>query len=257
MNHHDPQLRDALTWAAQHRNTSKELKRDTQRALRLLDDANMLHATIVNDNATAVAGLRDAERTALQLLCDKPTRDNARAIVDLQQQNDDATQLQLRETRAAEHAAAQARATGGRVFHDHVLTLLQLVAVDRCDNVTACGDDAVAAVVRNVWRRLHFAWHPYVDDMLVMPHQFSSEQAAPQSHHLPLTWSALEPANYRASLAWYWQQIAAGNIELVNMPLTRADRQRGLQPGSRGTCVRITAAVDTLPAVPPPARLRA
>jgi len=248
MTSHDPPLRDALTWAASHPKASKELKRDAQRALRLLDDANLLHATIVNDNAASVAGLRDAEQTALQLLCDKPTRDNARAVVELQRQNDDATQLQLRETRAAERAAAHARTACGRVFSDQVLALVQLVAVDRCDDITACGSDAVLPVLRDVWRRLNFAWHPHVDDPLMLPPQF--HQGSALAHHLPLTWHAVDPATYRASLAWWWQQLAAGNFEMVARPLTRIERQRGVQPGTRGTCVRITTTVDVLPAVP-------
>lgn len=257
MTNYDPQLRDTLHWAARHDDTSKELKRDALHAVRLIDDAEHLHAAIVNDNATTVAELRDAERLALQLLCDKPTRANARAVVDLQQQNDSATQLQLRETRAAERAAAQARATGSQVFHDHVLTLLRLVAIERVRDVTACGDDAVQPIVRNVWRRLQFTWYPQTDDMLLLPHQFHSEPRNPQSYHLPLTWSAQDPQAYRASVAWCWQQIAAGRFERVDKPLTKTDRKRGLLPGAHGKCVRITANVDLLPAVPPPARLRA
>lgn len=242
MTTHDPQLRDALTWVAQHRDAGTELKRDAKRALRLLDDAELLLAGIVNDNATAVAGLRDAERAALTTLCDAPTRDNVAVLVELRRTYDDTQALQLRKVHAAEHATNHARHFSVRVFSQHVDALLHLVALERCADVDACGTNAVPEHVRFAWSRLTVQYHPDLDELLLLTPQFRGTTRCPQRQHLPLTWLTTERESLRRKFAWCWQQIAAGNAKRVSVPLTLADRQRGARPGSLGTCLQLVAA---------------
>ncbi|MBM4210287.1 MAG: hypothetical protein FJ187_06995, partial [Gammaproteobacteria bacterium] len=104
MNHNDPTLHSTLTWIAAHGNASKELRRDAKATQAHVDDATALHAQIVDDNRTNLVRLRQTEQAALQELCDKPTRDNVRTVVDLRQLYDDTQARQLREVIAAEHA---------------------------------------------------------------------------------------------------------------------------------------------------------
>jgi len=245
MNHNDPTLHSTLTWIAAHGNASKELRRDAKATQAHVDDATALHAQIVNDNRTNLVRLRQTEQAALQELCDKPTRDNVRTVVDLRQLYDDTQARQLREVIAAEHAAGVAWNATAQLFRQHNDELLQLVAVERCTDFGK--DDALSPAARDVWRRLDYQWHPSLDELLQLNPGFRGQSYCPQRKHLPLTWSAKEPAALRKALQWCWQQIAEGHVRRVNVPLTRQQRDNGVQPGSKGTCLRLTADTDTAP----------
>lgn len=247
----DPQLTTALTWCADNADAKSALRRDTRQALAALGAAQHLYDATQKANSSELVKLQDEHRAALAALVDTPTRDNARKVSDLVAQLDDTQVRQVRDLRTAEHALAQARHRAGRVFATHVLELLRMVAQVRCKDVTACGDDAVPDVVRDVWRRLMFRWHPnWNTEVLMLPAAFGNLPMTAHRQHLPLTWHATDPDTYRASLAWVWQQLAAGNFQEVHVPLDKASRLRGRAPGSLGTCVRITTDPDTLPAVP-------
>lgn len=245
MTTHDPTLRSTLQWIAMNGNASKELQRDAKSTQAHVDDATALHAQIVDDNRTNLQRLRQTEQAALQQLCDEPTRDNVLTVVDLRQLYDDTQARQLREVIAAEHAATVARHSTVALFRRHNDELLQLVAVERCSDFAKV--DAVSTVARDVWVRLNFQWHPSLDSLLLLTPEFRGQPHCPQRKQLPLTWSPREPAALRKTLQWCWQQIAAGNVERVNVPLTRQQRDDGATPGSTGTCLRITADTDTAP----------
>jgi hypothetical protein len=244
-------LRAELEWCADHAHHDSGLKRATVARLRQLDQAARLHADVLDDNGTQLTELKLRQQNALQALLGNPTRDTLRTVSDLVATLDDTTQRQLRDVRAAERALNAARNTAARVFVDHVDDLVQLVAVERARDLTACGDDAVPDVVHDVWQRLDFAWHPTWDDALVLPGEFRRLPFTARRRHLPLTWAADNETQLLAALAWVWQALAAGDFERVAVPLTLADRQRGMLPGSRGTCLRITADPGLLPHVPP------
>jgi hypothetical protein len=250
MRHTEPQLRDALTWCTDNTLASVELRDAAARRLRVLDTANRLHENVVHANSDELLALKHDHQQALVQLVDDPTSDNLRAVSDLVLHLDVTKQRQLRDVRAAEYAVNQAGAVAGQITRDYHDEILQLVAAARCVDVTACGDDAVQPTVRWVWNRLQFRWHPRFDDTLTLPQQFHAQPFTASRHHLPITWHELDSADYRASVAWVWQQIAAGNFERVPMPLTLDQRKQGMQPGALGNCVRITSDVDVLPRVP-------
>ena len=245
MKHNDPTLHSTLHWIATNGNASKELRRDAKATQAHVDDATALHALIVDDNRANLQRLRETEKAALKQLCDKPTRDNVRSVVDLRQLYDDTKARQLREVVAAEHAASVAWNATAQLFRQHNDELLQLVAAERCDDFGK--DDALTPAARDVWCRLDFQWHPSLDELLQLHPGFRGQSYCLQRKHLPLTWSPNEPATFRNVLQWCWQQIAQGNLQRVNVPLTRQQRDNGVQPGSNGTCLRITADIDTAP----------
>ena len=255
MKHTDPQLRAALTWCSDNTTATAQLRTDAARHLRVLDTAHRLHANVVHANGDELVALKHDHQQALAQLVSDPTSDNLRNVSDLVLTLDVTKQRQLRDVRAAEYAVNQATSAAGQIVKVHHDELLQLVARERCADVTACGDDAVQPVVRWVWDRLHFRWHPRFDETLVLPQQFYAQPFTASRHHLPITWRELDSADYRASVAWVWQQIAAGNFERVPMPLTLDQRKQGMQPGALGNCVRITSDVDVLPHVPAAKRL--
>lgn len=247
MTTNDPGLRNIITWLTTHSDATKDLRRDAKDALQNYDDATALHAQIADDNTANLARLRDAELAALKELCDEPTRDNVRTVVDLRQLYDDTQARQLREIRAAEYATNVARHSTAHLFSHHTDALLHVIAVERCRDVSACGDDAVPQVVRDTWAKLNYQWHPSLDEVLLLNTAFRGSHQCPQRKHVPLTWAKHEPVALRKTLQWIWQQVAAGEVRRVNTPLTRQQRNQGLQPGSNGTCLRLTADLEVSP----------
>lgn len=249
--HEHRQLLDLLTWCAGNGDATTQLRQTCNTRLRVLDSALNLHHNVVSSNGDELMQLKQRQHDALQALATDPTHDNLRDVSDLVASLDTTQQRQLRDVRAAERAVQAAHGAAGRVFVEHTDDLVQLVALERARDLTACGDDAVTATVRALWQRLHFRWHPHFDELLVLPQQFRSQPFTATSRHLPLTWADTDRADYRAAVAWVWQSLAAGDFERVNVPLTLADRQRGMAPGAHGTCLRITSDPSDLPSVPP------
>lgn len=249
--HEHRQLLEALTWCAESSDATTQLRQTCNTRLRVLTSALNLHHNVISGNGDELVQLKQQQHEALQTLATDPTRDNLREVSDLVASLDNTKQRQLRDVRAAERAVNEAHGAAGRVFVEHTDELVQLVALERARDLTACGDDAVPAIVRAVWRRLHFTWHPHWDELLMLPHQFRAQPFTATSRHLPLTWADTSRADFRAAVAWVWQSLAAGDFERVNVPLTLADRRQGMAPGSRGTCLRITSNPSDLPRVPP------
>lgn len=239
--HEHRQLLDALTWCIETSDATTQLRQTCNTRLRVLNSALNLHRNVVSSNGDELVQLKQRQHEALQALATDPTHDNLRDVSDLVASLDSTKQRQLRDVRAAERAVSEAHGAAGRVFVEHTDELVQLVALERARDLTACGDDAVPAIVRSVWQRLHFRWHPHFDELLALPQQFRAQPFTATSRHLPLTWAETASADFRAALAWVWQSLAAGHFERVNFPLTLADRQRGVAPGAHGTCLRITA----------------
>lgn len=249
--HEHRQLLDLLTWCSDNGDASQQLRQTCNARLRMLTAAVKLHGNVVQANADELVQLRQRQDDAQRALAGDPTHDNLRNVSDLVANLDATQHRHLRDVRAAERAVHTTQHQAGHVFVEHVDELVQLVALERASNLTACGGDAVPGIVRDVWRRLNFAWHPHWDEMLVLPQQFRMQPFTATSKHLPLTWADTDRADYRAAVAWVWQSLSAGDFERVNVPLTLADRQRGMSPGERGTCLRITSSPSDLPRVPP------
>lgn len=254
MTTHDTELRTVLDWCATHHDASTALKRDAKRCRQQLDAATHTLTQLVSDNDSELHTIRARQNDALRALLDEPTRGNVRNVSDTIALLDDTQQRTLREVRAAEQAAVHARHQASTALQSHWRDLLHLVATERCRNVTACGNDAVPTEVHWAWRLVNFRWHPTWDDALHLPAKFYVQPFSATARDLPLTWNRDEPATYRASVAWVWQQVAAGNCAAVSVPLRPAERSRGLRPGTHGACLRVTSQVEHLPQVPPATR---
>lgn len=250
-------VRTALHWCADNTHATVELRAAAATRLRVLDTARRLHDNVLNGNRSELVALKQQHHDALRALVAEPSHDALREVSDLVAGLDATQQRQLRDVRAAEYTLNSAHDAARRVFASHVDELVHLVALERANDLTACGDDAVPDVVKWVWRHLNFAWHPHWDETLALPYRFRAQPFTATRKHLPLTWADTDDANVRASVAWVWQALAAGDFERVNVPLTLADRQRGMSAGSHGTCLRVTSDVTTLPTVPTRPRIAA
>jgi len=111
---------------------------------------------------------------------------------------------------------------------------LTWVARYRTIDIHAVGLDAVPVEVRNIYKELAILWSPRIDPSLDLDiFRFANNTAI----RLPLTWGYDFTDLERASLAWWWLQVADGNIRVLS-----DIRDNGK--------IRITKAVDVLPSVP-------
>jgi len=102
------------------------------------------------------------------------------------------------------------------------------VAVQRCNDLTACGE-VLPIEVETIWAKLDIRIHKWIDG-LTMP----AEQMK-----LPLIYWSNEPENYRASVAWIWQDLAQNRFRFV--PISKTDTRPSL---------KLLGDIDTLPVVP-------
>ena len=102
------------------------------------------------------------------------------------------------------------------------------VAVQRCRDLTACGE-VIPIEVETIWAKLDIRIHKWLDG-LTMP----AEQMK-----LPLIYWSNENENYRASVAWIWQDLAQNQFRFV--PISTKDPRPSL---------KLLGDIQALPAVP-------
>ena len=115
-----------------------------------------------------------------------------------------------------------------KFVEDNVSEFIGWVAVQRCKDLTACGE-AIPIEVETMWAKLDIRIYKWLEG-LTMP---------ADKMHLPLLYTINEPENYRASVAWVWQQLAEKQFKFV--PISKTDPRPS---------VRLLGDIDTLPAVP-------
>lgn len=145
----------------------------------------------------------------------------------------DDTQRANKRYRYAERIENRAASDLFMVTRTHRREIIAWVAAHRARNndiATQCGDVLPIPVLR-MWYRLSVLFDqpaPYGLDL----RQWETNG---RLHRLPVEWPQTWPTSVRASLAWWWRQIADGRYTVTNL-----DR------------LAITAAViDDLPRVPP------
>lgn len=115
----------------------------------------------------------------------------------------------------------------------HKADLFAWIAKRRNEQPTACGEiDTLPKELQNIYARLGILWLTPWQDGLTLG----------DSPRLPLIYHAAWSPEYRASLAWVWQQVLNGDIELVPHP-----RNKDKTP----TLYAPTRRVMSLPHVPP------
>lgn len=250
MRYANDQLVTAMQWCAKHHDFSKsrEAKQLLDARETMLEVIDELH----QDAKVSAIETREALNKAQRQLAANPTWQHAT----------DAADAQLRITTNRERCAAalrQAERALGVIStqSSHLLAgvevaaeLLPIIAAERCADVASCDKDAVSSETAMVWYSLRFDWHPrwqIDDDGLTLPHRLVSHANGSPSHHLPIIWSQWDNQRMRASLAWVWQQLAAGHFKIADMPTPKGSPK----PAQPRKCIKLTADFDgQLPKVP-------
>ena len=102
------------------------------------------------------------------------------------------------------------------------------VAVQRCKDLTACGE-VMPIEVETLWAKVDIRIHKWIDG-LTMP---------ANNMKLPLIYWANEPENYRASVAWIWQDLVQNHFRFV--PISTKDPRPSL---------KLIGDIEALPVVP-------
>jgi hypothetical protein len=115
-----------------------------------------------------------------------------------------------------------------KFVRDYVSEFIRWVAVQRCKDLTACG--AVLPIeVETMWQVLGIRIYKWVEGL----------QMPADKMNLPLLCWINDPENYRASVAWVWQQLAEKQFRFV--PISNTDPRPS---------VKLLGDIDTLPKVP-------
>jgi hypothetical protein len=209
------------------------------------DELQRLHADATN----AHAELRQhaGAQLAVGVVTGKGKPTAADLAKRLTQHRDELPQLelQLQVTRDA-HQTVRAALRG--LVTANVDHLLRWVAQHReAVGLTVCGN-VMPTPVKLMHALLDVPLDPRWDEQLQVPSTTTSTPVT-SSRQLPLEWAATDPQQVRASLAWVWQQLAAGNMRRVNVP-ARHYPNTGRRAGTPRVAVRLTQPVDVLPVVP-------
>lgn len=127
----------------------------------------------------------------------------------------DADRQQLeRQLRIVTGATTVVLGTLHRLLAANSQQLLRWVAQHReAAGLAVCGDVMPDAVLR-MHAALDVPLDPRWHESLDVP---ARHTPATSSRQLPLVWQATMPAKQRASLAWVWQQLAAGDVRWVSV----------------------------------------
>ena len=118
-----------------------------------------------------------------------------------------------------------------RIYTHNIAGLLRWVAQQRCKDLLAYGEVMPVEVV-HIYKQVVFRWYPTWDESLdISPQTFN---------RLPLNWHDTWTDTHRASLAWVFLQLAAGNFTYKPNP-----KQPNGEP-----VIRMTEVVTELPPVP-------
>lgn len=114
------------------------------------------------------------------------------------------------------------------IFKQFQNEFIRWVAVQRCKDLTACGE-VMPIEVETLWQRLDIRINKWVDGLELQPDKLT----------LPLLYWSNQAENYRASLAWIWRELANEQFKFV--PKSKTDQRPTL---------KLLGDIETLPKVP-------
>jgi hypothetical protein len=227
----------ALQYLQDDKTTSDAVQSAIKTALTAYERSEKLHNEQRQKNSALLLELRAAEKE----LCPQLVREyeNGKRV------NLDANVAQVELLRAA-WETAQIALTATTRAHNQVTNkvcglvlkpfadeLLQWVAQRRVTEPVTCGEiDALPAPVQLVYKMIQPTWRNDWEPALTLG----------TTTRLPLIYSAQWTEEYRASLAWVWEQVAQGNTHRVP-PL--------MDHNAPAVLLSPTHRVTTLPTVPP------
>ena len=238
----------ALQFLQDDKTTSDALQSAIKTTLTAYERSEKMHKEQQQKNSVLLSELRAAEKE----LCPQLVREyeNSKRV------NLDANVAQIELLRAA-WQTSQIAFTATTQAHNQVTNklcgyvlkpfadeLLQWVAQRRVTEPVTCGDiDALPAPVQLIHAMIQPTWR----------NDWESALTLETSTRLPLIYNAQWTVEYRASLAWVWQQVALGNIHKVP-PITKHNAPAVLlSPTHR---VMTLPTVPPVPAAPPQNRFR-
>ena len=250
MRYANDELVTALRWCSSHKDFSrsrdaKQMIETHSAALQLID---RLHQQTMQDAAQLKEHLRQMQ---LQLAAD-PSMKQIDETVDADlaiATNRERNAIALRHAERA-LGVISTRASQLIAGIEAAAELLPIIAAERCIDVAACNDDAMSRETLTVWRKMSFDWHPrwqIGEDELLLPHRLVGHGNCASHDRLPITWSQWDNERMRASIAWVWQQLAAGHFKIADVPALKGSPM----PDRPRKCIKLTADFDgQLPKVP-------
>ncbi len=226
--------RTALEYLSAARDLSPVLRKEIQSALNIYDlsiqllyESRQSLVTVINKLNTAT---NTAHKTVVKSLLENKKPNTEKLIAEIVELKLQVTAAQLHvKTSLQAFQMLKSHATG---FYTTALDeLLRWVAVQRATDLLGYGDVLPAAVL-HVYNSLQFRWYPtWADDLDLAPQEFN---------RLPLVWLSNWSDKHRASLAWVFNEVAAGHYKWVQVP----------QRKDPVMCLQLTNAIVTLPPVP-------
>jgi hypothetical protein len=123
----------------------------------------------------------------------------------------------------------------GGILTPHADELLLWIAKRRDSKPVLCGDvDTLPAPVQRIYKHIAPTWRSDWEPALALT----------TNHRLPLIYDAQWNAEYRASVAWVWTQVANGDVQKV-------PHQHDHRPNPPCVVLAPTRRVISLPTVPP------
>ena len=220
--------------------TSPSDLRDTAKTTLAAFDKSMKLSDLEQHTAnTTLQALRALEKETVPQLVDH-LRNGKRSTFDanvtqIEQLQTAWTTSQLRtKTVTLAHEQIVRQICGG-IIKPHADALLQWVAIRRDAQPVTCGEiDTLPAHVQRVYNLIIPQWRTDWELALNLPNV----------HRLPLIYDAKWNAEYRASVAWVWTQVAIGEIQKVPHSHDR-------RPNPPCVLLAPTRRVQSLPVVPP------
>jgi len=226
--------RTALEYLTAASDLPSVLRKEIKHALDVYDvSVKLLHEsyqTLADVTTKRNAAQNTAHKIVAKCLHENQKLNAEKLIAEIVELNARVAAAQLHvQTFTQANQTLKSQATG---FYTTALDeLLRWVAVQRAKDLLGYGDVLPAAVL-HVYNSLQFRWYPSWSDGL---------DIAPQElNRLPLVWLSNWADKHRASLAWVFSEIAAGNYKWVQVP-KRKDPV---------LCLQLTNAIVTLPPVP-------
>lgn len=226
--------RTALEYLSTAKDLSPVLRQEIENALNVYDVSVKLlqesHQTLSDVITKRNVAQNTAYKTVAKCLVENKKPNGEKLVAEIVELNARvaAGQLHVQLFTQTNHTL-KSHATG---FYTTALDeLLRWVAAQRAKDLLGYGDVLPAAVL-HVYNSLQFRWYPtWADGLDIAPQELN---------RLPLVWLAHWSEKHRASLAWVFSEIAAGNYKWVQVP-KRKDPV---------LCLQLTNAIVALPPVP-------
>lgn len=193
-------------------------------AIKKHKSAYKITSDALNDIDLAARALDETERTVIDELAawtNNKTSSIDAALIKLataQNKLDHAKEVH----RLAQHIERRTLSNIGGIWNRCRLDRLIWVAKYRADNIHAVGINAVPLEAREMYKELAIIWSARIDPTLELG-IFKINNG--DSLRIPLVWSHDLTIDERASLAWWWTEVAAGEIRLPS-DIKDADRPR-------------------------------